>query len=372
MARRRDDSQSTRSGEVTPKYVVFDPDRHGNPRYYFRRSGRKVRLRSEPGTPAFDLEYAAALAGNHLAARTNPHPKKQAASEAPKPDTLRWLFDEYMKRSREWKSLGDTTRQRRETVFREICNEPLSDENPTLFGTQPFKQMRPRTMRVIRDRCKTPATQNARVKAFRAAYAWAVKDEQIDDNPAKAVEYWTQESDGFHTWTVEEIHQYRERHPIGTTPRLAIDLLILTGQRRSDIVALGRQHVRSGSLTFTQFKGRTKRRMNLTLPILPELQASIDAKPSKGMTFLETVFDKPFTAKGFGNRFRGWCDQAGLPHCCGAHGLRKAGAVTAAERGATINQLMAIFGWVTAKQAILYTKKAEQKKLAAGAMALLG
>ncbi len=40
--------------------------------------------------------------------------------------------------------------------------------------------------------------------------------------------------------------------------RLALALLLFTGQRRSDITRLGRQHVRNGRLTFTQHKGRKR------------------------------------------------------------------------------------------------------------------
>ena len=36
-----------------------------------------------------------------------------------------------------------------------------------------------------------------------------------------------------------------------------------------------------------------------------------------------------FTAPGFGNKFRDWCNEAGLPHRS-AHGCRKAGAKIAA------------------------------------------
>lgn len=59
-----------------------------------------------------------------------------------------------------------------------------------------------------------------------------------------------------------------------------------------------------------------------------------------------------------------------MPHCS-AHGLRKAGATIAAENGATEHQLMAIFGWESTKQANIYTKKANRKKLAASAMHLV-
>ena len=63
------------------------------------------------------------------------------------------------------------------------------------------------------------------------------------------------------------------------------------------------------------------------------------------------------------NRMRRWCDEAGLSECS-SHGLRKASATTAAENGATVNQLMAIYGWLTEKEATRYTKSANRKKLA--------
>jgi len=88
------------------------------------------------------------------------------------------------------------------------------------------------------------------------------------------------------------------------------------------------------------------------------------------LAFLVTQFGKPFTSNGFGNWFRDRCNEAGLPHCS-AHGLRKAGATIAAENGASEHQLMAIYGWESPKQAAVYTRKANRKKLAASAMHLL-
>ena len=79
---------------------------------------------------------------------------------------------------------------------------------------------------------------------------------------------------------------------------------------------------------------------------------------------------RPFTDAGFGNKFRDWCDQVGLPHCT-AHGLRKAGATIAANNGATAHQLMAIFGWDTLKMAEQYTRRADQQRLAQAAMHML-
>jgi Phage integrase family len=126
------------------------------------------------------------------------------------------------------------------------------------------------------------------------------------------------------------------------------------------MIRLGRQHVRNDRITFTAHKGRNRKPKRLTLPILPVLQRSLDASPCGDMTFLINDLGRPFTDAGIGNRFRDWCDLAGLPHCT-AHGTRKAGATIAAENGATAHMLMAMFGWDTLKQAEVYTRAADQR-----------
>jgi len=50
---------------------------------------------------------------------------------------------------------------------------------------------------------------------------------------------------------------------------------------------------------------------------------------------------------------------------CNRHGLRKIGAVRAAEAGASEHEPKAMFGWEDAGMARVYTRKAAQKKLAA-------
>ena len=124
---------------------------------------------------------------------------------------------------------------------------------------------------------------------------------------------------------------------------------------------------RGGNLCFREKKNENRRPKDRELPILPELRAVIDATPSGHLTYITTTFGKPYTPAGFGNWFRRRCDEAGLHHCS-AHGLRKAGATIAAENGATEHQLMAIFGWDSPKQAAVYTRRANRKRLAADAM----
>ncbi|MFV0384976.1 tyrosine-type recombinase/integrase [Paracoccus sp. (in: a-proteobacteria)] len=174
----------------------------------------------------------------------------------------------------------------------------------------------------------------------------------------------------YHSWTLEEIEKFEKAHPVGATPRLAMALALYTGQRLSDIVQFGKQHVRDGWLIFTQFKGRENRPVRLELPIIPELQRIIDASATGDLTFLKTAYGKPYSSDGLGNRMREWCDKAGLSDCS-THGLRKAAASRLAELGCTEFEIMAITGHQTSKKVTRYTKAASQRLRAESALAKL-
>ena len=192
-------------------------------------------------------------------------------------------------------------------------------------------------------------------------------------NPARDVKKLSYSTSGFHSWTPDEVEQFEAFYPIGTKARLAFALLSFTGVRREDVVHLGRQHVKDGLLRFLPLKMRYKRKADTDItakPWLPELAEIVAASPCGDLTFLVTSFGKPFTAAGFGNWWREQCTKAGLPECT-AHGLRKAGAARAAQMGATVHQLMAIYDWSTIAQAEVYTRAADKKRLAGDAMKFL-
>jgi len=343
------------------RYVYEDTDRHGNVRRYFWRGKghKKVRLKTEPGTPEFAAEYAQALSGT-----IGDKPSSQIA-----PRSWRWLCTKYMG-SREFARLDPSTQRVRRKILEGTFNEPVHKGSPLLFADVPVRKFTSKGVRALRDRKEGPEAANGRVKAIRQVFKWGVDTEEVSHNPARDVPYIKTNSDGWHTWSVQEVEQYEAKHLLGTRARLALDLLLYGGERISDAVTLGRQHCHNGWIRFTAFKGRNKNPVVVEIPILPPLQKSIDATPNSGMTFIVTEFGKPFSAKGFSNRIRKWCDEAGLPHCS-AHGLRKAGATIAAENGATEYQLMAIFGWLTPKEAARYTRAARKKKMAEAGMPLL-
>lgn len=74
-------------------------------------------------------------------------------------------------------------------------------------------------------------------------------------------------------------------------------MLLYTGQRRSDVIRFGKQHVRGKFLSFTQHKNRNKKPVTLELPIISELQKIIDASPTGDLTFLVTDFGRPFSGR---------------------------------------------------------------------------
>jgi integrase len=253
--------------------------------------------------------------------------------------------------------------------------EPVAPGAREVFGDCPLDRFGVKQVRVLRDRkADHPGSANNRVKRLRAILAWALANDiaGVAANVAARVPLLkAKKAGGFPVWTPADIDRFEARHAISSRARLALALLCFTGARRSDIVLLGRQHVRDGRLRFLMQKGRNREPLTVDIPLNPELQSVIDASPTGDLTFLITEQGRPFTAPGFTNWFRKRCKEAGIPNLS-AHGLRKAAATRAAERGATTSELMGIFGWRNISQAEIYTRAAERGRLAGRATLLLG
>ena len=149
--------------------------------------------------------------------------------------------------------------------------------------------------------------------------------------------------------------------------RLRLDVpKTITLRDNSDII-LGRQHVRDGWITLRTEKSQGE--MIVSIPVLPILQRTLDAGPTGELAYICGKNGKPLTKESFGNAFKDACRAAGVNKS--AHGCRKIAATRAAENGASVAQLNAIFGWKGMAMASLYTEAAERKRLAAEAMAKL-
>ncbi len=347
-------------------YLMSDHDRHGNRRLYARKNGRKIRLREKPGTEAFVQAYADALTAIERADGVNKHPITKGAPAG----TLGWLAACYFA-SGEFRNLDLASQRTRRLIIEDCLREPRKPGSSDLMRDCPISLISAAHVKMLRDRKAGKAgAGNNRRKYLSSMFGWAVDCGLMRSNPAREVRRIRYASAGFHTWTVAEVRQFAERHPIGTKARLALALLLFLGVRRGDVVTLGRQHVRGAWLRHVPRKTRYKRQDVSEKPVLPALADIIAKSPAGSLTFLETDFGRPFTANGFGNWFRSRCDEAGLHHCS-AHGLRKAGATIAAENGATDRQLMALYDWTSEKQANVSTAAANRTRLAADAARLI-
>lgn len=338
-------------------YTVEDRDRHGNARIYFRRAGcPKVRLRGLPGSAEFMAAYQAALDGVSGTERQGPARRGIAA-----PGSFRALCIRYYA-SAAFRSLDDSTKAWRRRALDAVCRD---------HGCKPVSMMQRKHVARLRDEIAAkPGAANSRLKAIKALFAWALDTDEIAHNPARDVRSIRYAVQGHHSWTAEDIAVFEARHPLGSNARLAMALLLFTAGRREDAVRLGPQHVKDGRLRFVQAKNEHRKPVQVDIPVHPNLAAAICALPSRHLTFLITEHGKPFTAAGFGNRFREWCDQAGLPNCS-AHGLRKAMATRLAEGAATPHEIMSVTGHRTLSEVENYTRAAEKAGLADRAMAKL-
>ena len=231
------------------------------------------------------------------------------------------------------------------------------------YGDRPFALLPPEWIEALLD-SKPPHSPRSWPATLRSLCQFAVKRRYLRTDPTANIKQRAIKGDGFHTWTDDEIAQFEAHHPVGTKPRLALALLLYTAQRRSDVVRMGRQHIKGGALTITQ----QKTGVTLAIPVHPHLQAVLDATPSEHLTFLVTATGKPYGGNAFSEQFRNWCDAAGLPTRCKPHGLRKAACRRLAEAGCSANEIMAISGHATLKELVRYTAAADQARLARSAM----
>ncbi|MEI4486363.1 tyrosine-type recombinase/integrase [Frigidibacter sp. MR17.14] len=327
-----------------PKYCQGFLDRHGSPRWYFRRPGfDRVALPGLPWSPEFMAAYEAAAKGE---------PNNLGAGAAKTvPGTVAALVASYY-RSSEYRNLKPITqRTYRSTI------EPFREQHGEKIVA---KLKREHVKAIIANLAERPAVANNWLKTIKILMRHAIDAGMRPDDPSLGIRKLRTGSSGYQSWDEEHIEAFYARHPTGSRARLALDLLLYTGQRRSDVVRMGRQQLRDGVLRLRQSKTGTE----LEIPLHPVLRASLDALPVKNMTFLLTEYGKPFAVAGFGNWFRDRVTEAGLPLGLAAHGLRKSACRRLAEAGCSGPQIMAISGHRNLKEVQTYIDSADRLKLA--------
>jgi integrase len=331
-----------------PPHLQRHKTRHGRYVWYVQISaGPLIRVRGEFGTQEFSDSYTAALAR----AGTKPAPTIRAAK-----GTLEWAWLSY-KGSSAWAGLSRATKRQRENIMKHVIasagNEPITaiDRAAIVDG--------------VDRRSHTPFQAKNFVQTMRGLFEWLVDTNKLKVDPTAGVKVKKPKTRGFLEWTYEEILKYEKRWPLGTRERVMLDVYCYTGLRRGDAAAVGKQHVHNNVISLATEK--SQRRTMVHIPMLDVLKRTLEAGPTGDLAFIVSSASKPYKKESLGNAFKDACVAAGILDKS-AHGLRKAAATRAADNSATAHELMAIFGWLDIKEAEIYTRAADRKRLAAQAI----
>lgn len=331
--------------------VTRHVDRHGTVRWRLRRTiaGRKIDtyLPGPYGSAEFRAAYESAI---------NPAMEYNVAGAF---GTFDHVISHYLGSLR-FRNLSRSTRYGKSLR--------LNSMRQTL-GKAQLAAMQPYHIEHLMDGKGGPNAANRMLKELSEMFEYARKKMGMEiRNPTGAVDRRKTRSGGYHTWTNEEVQQYRDAHQSGTKARLALELMLATGAARQDARAMGRHNIKGDMIYYR--RGKTGQDAELPLKYMPQLVAEIIQLPHDTGVFLTHSGGKPYTIESFGNWFADQCQAAGLPDRCRAHGLRKHGATELANAGANEFQIMAFLAHKSTKEALRYVRTAERKKLAADGMAL--
>jgi integrase len=182
-----------------------------------------------------------------------------------------WLSQHAYLGSSAFKHLGSDTQQVRRHVLDAFSRE---------HGDKLVRHMPRKFVAAYLDAMEPSRAKNY-LKALRAVSQHCISLDLIDDDPTLGVRLRPMKGDGFHCWTEDEITQFEAAHPIGSRERLAFALGLYTGQRRGDVIRMGRQHLSDCldprllelGVRKMLFVRQQKTGKELKLPVHPELQA---------------------------------------------------------------------------------------------------
>jgi integrase len=332
------------------KYVnsFRNRDRHNaTVRHYFRKPGMKaVPLPGLPGSAEFMAAYATALA------ETSGAVKPEVGAERTLPGTIDALVVSFYKTDNKWLN-----------VFKEETRRawrPHIEHFRARHGAKRVRTLQRRHIENMLAEIDKPHAKLSWLKAIRALMRHAVPT-MLSVDPTLGIKVALPKSEGWHSWTDDEIAQYRAYWRRGSDQRLVFEFAFETASRRGEVVRLGAQHVRDGRIRIARTHGSD----DVDIPVTPELRAAIEAMPRSGhLTYLVRGNGRPWSKSALGRDFAHWAREAGLPDRCRMHGLKKAKLTRRAEKGNTVHELRGLSGHKSLAMLQHYTAAADLKRLA--------
>jgi integrase len=335
-------------------------DRHGKTRWRFRRGKRTVSLPEQPGHPAFEVAYQAALEG-----RPAPKPAtvQQLRTAAP-PCSLRAAWRTLRTDTLEWKTLGPAIKESQTRIAEHFMDTPVVEGEPLAFGDVAVADLKRKHIKAILARkSDTPHAAAHLLRVIRKLVGVALDQEWIEQDPTYRLKF-NPEYGGWKAWPDPMLDKFEARWPVGSTPRLVYSLALYFGYRRSDVTRVQPKDFEAlATNVIHQKTGKP-----LRIPIHPNLADVIEATDMTREFVVMTQWGKPFSPKALGMRMQKWTKAAGIPPGHTLHGLRKTLGKALAEHGATTRQLMEVLGHDNIEHAELYSREAEQRLLAIAGM----
>lgn len=333
--------------QIRLAYVKQYRDRHGRVRRYFKRGmAAAVPLPGLPGSPEFMAAYQAAVAetGAARATKRSLYGSFAALVNAYYADPV---FTRLAPNSR--------------ASYRSVL-DPLVARHGNRPVDMPPAEARKIIAAIAADR---PAMANLARAVLRKLYAFGRAARLTSADPTAGIE--RHKTGTHHTWTDDEIAAYEARWPIGTRERLALALLLYTGQRVGDAVRITRGDIKAGLIRLKQRKTGAE----VEIAVAAELAAVVRATPAIGVYVVTDAAGRPVVGDTLSAIIRRGADAAGLARRCVAHGLRKAMGRRLAENSASAREIAAVLGHRSLAQVTLYTDAADRARLAGTAIAKL-
>jgi integrase len=322
----------------------------GRTYYYFRWKDVYRRLPDNPASEAFRAEYARALAS------ISPENETRIIS-----GSVRALLRDY-KGTPEWLALAPKTKADYARVLDHL--RPIGN----------FQANNVRRQHVIglRNKLTNRRTQDLFVAAVSRMFGIGMDLGYTDRNPAARIGRLN-EPESFAPWPLAA----RQKFEASDAPdwmRTAYMLALWTGQREGDVLRLSRARFDGGGFVIRQGrpeakrgKGRKGRVVTLYVPAAAPLRAYLATCSFPGLLFVTDAKGRAIKADTLRKELRTHLDKLGLRDLR-FHGLRHTTAAALAEAGASSHEIMAITGHQTEQMVKLYTKGAEQKRLATSAI----
>lgn len=337
-------------------------DRHGKRRWRFRRQGITISLPGEPGEPRFEAAWNDAIEGRARCAVVVRHPNQA------EPRTLKAAWRMVASRDNlDWSQLKAPSKARYIESAERLLELPIGD-TADKWGSARIEDLRRRHVKALLAQVSsTPHEGRMMLIVLRKMLEVALDEEWIAADPTYRLSY-NPPTKGWRAWTDAEREKFEAHWPLGSTPRMTYALALYTTQRRADIARYPWSMFESDDIDLVQ--GKTG--IALRLPVVPALRQALDAYPRRHKIILVNAAGVPFSLGGLTMRMQAWTEEAGLAPGATIHGLRKTAGKLMAEAQATTREMMDVLGHTTMEQAELYSREAEQARLAKSGLRKLG